>query len=115
LDLLSESLDQLVLIKVDTDGYEVHVIESGRRLIADARPHLFVEWTPRLLAYAGRSENELRDLLKTLGYVEATVFAPNGSLIARRLPLTNVEAPPNSYVDVWAHGVMERTAIPGIG
>jgi FkbM family methyltransferase len=104
LDVLSENVSPVVLIKVDTDGYEVHVIESGRHVIAEARPHLFLEWTPRLLTEAGRSEDELRDLLKGLGYVEATVFAPNGALLASRLPLTEVRAEPDSYVDVWIHG-----------
>lgn len=108
LDLASESVSPVVLIKVDTDGYEVNVIESGRRLLAETRPHLFLEWTPRLLADAGRSEDELRGLLEQLGYLEATIFAPNGSLLASRLPLAEVEADPDTYVDVWIHGVGNR-------
>jgi len=104
LDVLAESVSPVVLIKVDTDGYEAHVIESARRLIAKAGPHLFLEWTPKLLSDAGRSEDALRDLLESLGYVEATVFAPNGSLVADRVPLNEVGAAANSYVDVWVHG-----------
>jgi len=81
-----ESLDNVAmplltgcrLIKIDTEGHELHVLRGASRLIALWRPYLSIEIVPSLLASHGSSSDALISLLASWGYL---VKALDGSAI----------------------------------
>jgi FkbM family methyltransferase len=56
------------LIKLDTEGHELHVLRGASRLIARWRPYLSIEIVPSLLASHGSSPDALLALLGSWGY-----------------------------------------------
>jgi FkbM family methyltransferase len=66
-DLASE--DRIGLIKVDCEGFEYQVLQGARRLLAEQRPHLFVELHPEMIRRAGDSPEDVCALLRDCGYV----------------------------------------------
>jgi hypothetical protein len=62
LDELPVPRDRPGFIKIDTDTAEVSILESGRRLLAEARPLLLVE------THSAALERDCSALLAGLGY-----------------------------------------------
>jgi FkbM family methyltransferase len=56
------------LVKVDVEGFELAVLSGARRLLAEAKPPLFLEVHPRRLGELGVSTADLLELLAGLGY-----------------------------------------------
>jgi len=81
-----DSLDQVALplltscrlIKLDTEGHELHVLNGASRLIARWRPYISIEIVPSLLASHGSSSAALIELLGAWGY---SVRAMDGALL----------------------------------
>ena len=55
-------------IKIDVEGYEPFVLDGAKESLAEFRPDLFIEITPEWFKARGRSEIEIFDTLKYLGY-----------------------------------------------
>lgn len=90
-------------VKVDTDGFDQKVLESARGLLANARPTVFIEYTPVLLKRVGSSPDELRELLLGCGYRFADLYRGEGELLRAGHPLSEpIET--DSYLDLVLHG-----------
>jgi FkbM family methyltransferase len=59
----------VVLIKIDVQGYESYVIQGAINTIQQHRPYLFVEFEDHLLKKQGTSEDELKAKIEALGYL----------------------------------------------
>lgn len=59
----------LILIKIDVQGYECEVIEGAKETISKHRPFLYIEVEPTQLAKFDRVENDLFSLMESLGYL----------------------------------------------
>ncbi len=66
---LAGRLQQLDLLKIDTQGSEFQVIEGLMSLLCglERKPHIIIELTPHSLRQAGASGRALIELLATLG------------------------------------------------
>ena len=62
-------LDNVSLIKIDTQGFEPLVIEGAEKTIAKNRPYIFVEIEPQQLTKYGYSDTGLIKQIEDLGYV----------------------------------------------
>jgi FkbM family methyltransferase len=73
--LAQEPIEGVKLIKIDVDGHEPHVILGARRIIAQWRPHIIMEWAPetRLSPADRATEEDALTLLHELGYVAGEV------------------------------------------
>ena len=73
LDSLKEqhaaAFENVRLLKIDTDGYDLRVIRGARRLLKTARPVLFFEYSPDHMAAVGDHQPmQVFDELGNLGY-----------------------------------------------
>lgn len=68
------------LIKVDTEGYDFHVLRSGQGLLKMYQPALYFELFPKLLLEAGDSVQAGFDYLTALGYRYFVFFTNQGDL-----------------------------------
>ena len=76
------SLDQIVelfqlrpsFIKIDVEGHEMNVLQSGRKLLHDLRPTLMVEM------HGTELQQQVCTFLKTFGYQEEPIFEDGGIL-----------------------------------
>lgn len=63
------------LIKIDTDGYDIHVVRGGRRCLKNVGPHLFVEYSPHHIRKHGSEEpTRLFELASEAGYRATIVY-----------------------------------------
>jgi FkbM family methyltransferase len=93
--------DPVHLLKVDTDGFEVQVLQTGPRLLREQQPILFLEYSPRLLERAESSSDVLRELLLDAGYRHAQVHSPDGRVLVPQQDLRQgVPVPDGGYVDL---------------
>jgi FkbM family methyltransferase len=99
-EYFSENVGVPALIKIDTDGFEMEVIKSGRTLLGRYHPLLFLEFSPALLERAGHDPMELLELLVALGYRLADVFSPSGDLLQGGAKLSDLMPIGPSYVDL---------------
>ncbi|HXM98078.1 MAG TPA: FkbM family methyltransferase [Candidatus Dormibacteraeota bacterium] len=65
---LDVNFEKLSFIKMDVEGSEPFVIKGMRKLLATARPIVFLEVNYDSLAAAGSSAEEVQELLQDLGY-----------------------------------------------
>jgi FkbM family methyltransferase len=56
------------IVKLDVDGFEMEVLEGGRKFLGMHKPRLWIEIHPQFLAAQGRRWEEAVELLKMLGY-----------------------------------------------
>ena len=78
---------QANLLKIDVEGYDCRVLMGARRLLATARPVLFFEHHPQLLARAGENDSYIFPELGGLGY-QRFIFYDNKAV---SLSVVNVE------------------------
>jgi len=62
----------LHFMKIDTEGWEFHVLEGGRKTLEKYKPVIQMEWVPVNMKQCGVSEHDLSELMRTLGYREAS-------------------------------------------
>jgi FkbM family methyltransferase len=62
-------------LKIDVEGFEGHVLEGARRLLREARPKLFLEVHPGMLAAPYTTDDIVR-VIRNL-YTELRFYAPN--------------------------------------
>jgi FkbM family methyltransferase len=63
------SFDDVVLIKIDVQGYEPYVIQGATNTINKHRPYLYVEFEEELLQKQGFSIQKLKSQIESLGYI----------------------------------------------
>lgn len=67
--------EKVLLIKIDVQGWELHVLKGASRILsqkASDAPYLIYEEDERLLQASNSSSKEIRDFLHTVGYRHCT-------------------------------------------
>ncbi|XP_047338862.1 uncharacterized protein LOC124942405 [Impatiens glandulifera] len=75
LDELIPETEPVLLVKIDVQGWEYHVLKGATKLLSRKKgdaPYLIYEEDQRLLEASNSSSNEIRQFLKTVGYHECT-------------------------------------------
>ncbi|KAK4265200.1 hypothetical protein QN277_026283 [Acacia crassicarpa] len=75
LDEVIPESEQVLLLKIDVQGWEYHVLKGASKLLsrkASEAPYLIYEEDERLLKASNSSAKEIRDFLKTVGYHDCT-------------------------------------------
>lgn len=75
LDEVIPESEQVLLLKIDVQGWEYHVLKGASKLLsrkASEAPYLIYEEDERLLKASNSSAKEIRDFLKTMGYHDCT-------------------------------------------
>lgn len=78
LDDVCAKLPDVALIKIDAEGYELHVLRGAQALITKFRPYLVIEINKGALARAGSDYRDLLTLLQEWNYEIRDL--PGGSL-----------------------------------
>ncbi|MAM27971.1 MAG: hypothetical protein CMC13_03020 [Flavobacteriaceae bacterium] len=69
LDSLSPSFQNISFMSIDTEGHEPFVLEGARQLIADTKPAIILEVSPKLLRkYAKQTTKEVFHYFKEMEY-----------------------------------------------
>ncbi len=69
------------LLKIDTDGFEINVLGSGKSFIKEAKPLLYFEFIPELYIQNNQNPNTIWKLLREYGYKEALFYDNFGKAI----------------------------------
>jgi FkbM family methyltransferase len=83
----SKDLQNIDLIKIDVEGFEMKVLEGGKNTISKFMPKLFIELDDNNLRNVGNSAKELIDFLEDLDY--DIIIAETGQRIERNYNFTN--------------------------
>ncbi len=69
-DYISNSMmmDKIDLISIDVEGAEPLVLEGAIETLKRFSPGLVIEWMPKFFARFNRSENDVLNLLHSMGY-----------------------------------------------
>ncbi|KAJ4837665.1 hypothetical protein Tsubulata_013876 [Turnera subulata] len=73
-EIISDS-EPVLLIKIDVQGWEYHVLKGAKKLLSRKKgdaPYLIYEEDERLLQASNSTAKEIRDFLKTVGYHHCT-------------------------------------------
>jgi FkbM family methyltransferase len=62
------------LLKIDTDGFEISVLESGKKFIREKQPVIFFEFDPKFYLEHVDDPLKIFDILFELGYGEGLVY-----------------------------------------
>ncbi|MEQ2006017.1 MAG: FkbM family methyltransferase [Limisphaerales bacterium] len=72
---------QAKLLKVDTDGFDIAILQAALPWLAGARPVVFFEYDPHLFRAHGADGLALLRALAAIGYESALVFQNNGDFL----------------------------------
>lgn len=84
-EIITETLDNLFYdkdippvkaIKIDTEGWEYHILKGAEKLIKKYKPIIQIEWVPINMQQCGISVKQMTDLLSSIGYYK---YKDNGS------------------------------------
>jgi FkbM family methyltransferase len=84
LDDLVESRSRVVLVKVDTDGFDFDVLLSAKHTLSSSKPILFWENAPEE-DYHQSGFEELYEMLESLSYKHIFVFDNFGNLMTEEI------------------------------
>lgn len=62
------NIDKIDFLKVDVEGWEVHVIKGAKEVLEKFSPTIMIEFTDKNLINAGQSAKDLFNLLTSQGY-----------------------------------------------
>lgn len=82
--LLSHKEHPVVLLKTDTDGFDVKVLYGARALLTEQKPVVFAEVDEGLLRAQGNSSEELVSYLSVCGYSSFAVWDNLGQWLTSR-------------------------------
>jgi hypothetical protein len=115
LDNLTQTLnchEQVKLIKVDTEGYDMRIIRGASEILASAKPVLSFELNRENIFPLGDSVVDFFDFLSQMGFTNFLVADPNGKPVCtlraddRHMvsSLYQYSGPhrPICYFDIWA-------------
>jgi FkbM family methyltransferase len=63
----------LHFMKIDTEGWEFHVLEGGRKTLEKYKPIIQMEWVPVNMKQCSVDEEDFKLYMKTLGYNEVSM------------------------------------------
>jgi len=69
------------IVKIDTDGFEINILTSGKEFIEKTKPLVFFEFTPELYRRNNQDPKEMWKLLRNYGYREALFYDNFGNPI----------------------------------
>jgi FkbM family methyltransferase len=69
------------LLKIDTDGFEKDILESGKKFVRGANPLLYFEFTPEVNSQNRQDKNTIWSLLRGYGYKEALFYDNFGGAV----------------------------------
>lgn len=72
---------QAKLLKVDTDGFDIAILQAALPWLAEARPVVFFEYDPHLFRAHGADGLALLRALAAIGYESALVFQNDGDFL----------------------------------
>lgn len=75
LDEVIPESEQVLLIKIDVQGWEYHVLKGASKLLSrkgSEAPYLIYEEDERLLLASNSSTRQIRDFLRSMGYHDCT-------------------------------------------
>jgi len=72
---------QAGLVKIDTDGFDVGIVQGALALLEVMKPVLFIEYDPATMARAGFDGPGLFPRLKAAGYDQVLVFDNRGDFL----------------------------------
>ncbi|MBI2603625.1 MAG: FkbM family methyltransferase [Deltaproteobacteria bacterium] len=102
-DFISEKqMSSLDFLKIDTDGWDQHVLEGAKKSIVKFKPLILIEYAEHLLVKAGNSMVSLSKTLHDLGYDLFVVLDLNGSRIVNEYQKLSEVIDPKGSVDVLA-------------
>lgn len=76
---------QAKLLKVDTDGLDIAILQAALPWLAEARPVVFFEYDPHLFRVHGSDGLNLLRELAAVGYEQALVFENDGDFVLSAL------------------------------
>lgn len=85
LDALTAPLARVDLVKLDVEGAELRALQGGRRMLAEHRPLLVLEFEPAHLGRLGDSAADVESLLTEAGYTAFEIAVDGGA--TRFVPL----------------------------
>ena len=71
------------ILKIDTDGFEIDVLNSGEKFLKEYKPLIYFEFTPQLYAANGQDYKDIFNLLKECGYNESLFYNNFGEVIKK--------------------------------
>ena len=74
LDLALAEVEEISLVKIDTEGYEVQVLDGAKAILKKHRPVLYVELHPHFVPRYGRTVEDLLDMVDDYGEARAWIF-----------------------------------------
>lgn len=96
LDKLIENSSDVLLLKVDTDGFDFDVIKSAEKILSDSEPILF--WENEISEdFQNKGFDELYSLLTNKGYKYIYIFDNFGNLISEESDFETLKSI-NSYM-----------------
>lgn len=69
------------MIKIDTDGFDAHVLRGAMGYLRRTKPVLFFEYAPHYWQQQGEDCLSIFPWLKDLGYEHVMVFLPSGDFL----------------------------------
>lgn len=76
------------ILKIDTDGYDLKILEGGRRFLQECRPVIFGEFAEHCLRWHGQSVRDVLTFAESLNYtVWQRVESSNAIKFHRRVDL----------------------------
>lgn len=75
LDEVIEESDRVLLLKIDVQGWEYHVLKGASKLLSRKKgeaPYIIYEEDEKLLQASNSSAKDIRDFLKSVGYHDCT-------------------------------------------
>lgn len=95
-DVRASTIDSLFsglkvrLVKIDTDGFEHAILTGARGVLASCRPLIFMEFHVSLMRKTGTPPERTIELLRNLGYAEATIWTNEGVPLRERASLNEL-------------------------
>lgn len=84
LDELIPETEPVLLLKIDVQGWEYHVLKGASKLLSRKKgdaPYLIYEEDEKLLEASNSSSNQIRQFLKTVGYHECSQHATDAHCV----------------------------------
>jgi FkbM family methyltransferase len=91
LDEVNEVLGDVTLLKIDVEGWELHVLQGARETLSRTRYVIFEINSPAI-AKAGSSPEEILELLRNAGFTSFLEITEGGLRRFVRSPVSNVLA-----------------------